>query len=138
MGRKKAVGSTEGQDKTRVELRFDPEVYDGIKRLADTAQISVNQLMQGLARWAATKLIPNKEPVRGEGGFVTVRDQPGCLWAGKVGTMRRMTSDEIAREEEDNGPVREEDAYVVDQVGVICLSLDFTERRVVREDGDRT
>jgi hypothetical protein len=138
VGKKKAVRTVEGADKTRVELRFDPEVFEGIKRLADSAQVSVNQLMQGLARWAAVRLKPNEEPTRDEDGFVTVRKQPGCLWAGRLGKFREMTDDEIEEEYGDRDlPIPKSDRLTKDlnNKGDVWVSLDFTERRVVTDLG---
>ena len=72
MGKKKAskVAATrnpEGADKTRFELRFDNDVYEGVRKLADEAGVSINQLMHGLARWAVRKLRVG-EPERDERG----------------------------------------------------------------------
>lgn len=50
--KKPAPQSNESPGKVRFEVRFDEDVYNRVKKLADEAQISVNQLMHALARWA--------------------------------------------------------------------------------------
>lgn len=102
--------------KARLELRFDPDVYARLRKLADDAHISVNQLMNGLARWAVTTAHLG-EPVYGEDGEVSTRWQAGCIWFG----------DEERAEEDDSGEVQVSAAHV-------ALFLDFTERHVVRDD----
>jgi hypothetical protein len=47
MPRKKAASN-----KARLELRFDRDVYEGIKGIAEEADLSLNQLMEGITRWA--------------------------------------------------------------------------------------
>jgi len=47
MPRKKAASS-----KARLELRFEKDVYKGIKEIAEEADLSLNQLMEGITRWA--------------------------------------------------------------------------------------
>jgi hypothetical protein len=95
--------------KTRFELRFDADVYDSVNKLADQVGVSLNQLMQGITRWA----VEHSNPGEFVGGRVhdendvpmTTRDQAGVVWFG------------------DQSPVFE---------------LDFTERRVVRELTEKT
>jgi hypothetical protein len=93
--------------KTRFELRFDTDVYESVARLADEVGVSLNQLMQGITRWAVANAHPGEfvgDHVRDASGDPLVtRDQPGVVWFAN---------------EEDNVP---------------CFELDFTERRVVRE-----
>jgi hypothetical protein len=84
--KKKKADKWEPPSKTRVELRFNNEVYTKIKSIADRADISVNQLIQGLARWAGDKAVVGEPHVLGDtmDGFdvVEVRNRPGCLYFG--------------------------------------------------------
>jgi len=134
--------------KVRFEVRFDEDVYSGVKALADSAQISVNQLMHALARWAVQNC-KSGEPDRTEDGFVTgsTKPQPGCIWAGEPGVTETLTTEEIAKAVAEvqieagsgyteahflaeNGHKRQSKT----QRGKVWLFFDFTERRVIRED----
>ncbi|WP_437192707.1 hypothetical protein [Planctomicrobium sp. SH527] len=124
-------------EKSRLELRLDTPLVEQLKRLADQNGISVNQLMQGVARWAVEKLQPG-EPVRNADGHVTIREQSGCLWAGRPGRYKTLSEEEYFRMYGDDGWMSEEDRTIPDiseyGKGEVYLFLDFTERRVVRED----
>lgn len=128
--------------KTRFEVRFDDDVADGLRNLADRAQVSVNQLLHGLARWA----IQNPrlgDPRVNPDGSVHEQDssevQPGAIWWGKTAILRYLTGDE---REERIRQIREihgvdadpDDLTEIDSEGEVYLHLDFTERRVVRDD----
>jgi hypothetical protein len=110
--------------KTRLELRFDPELTERVKRLADDAGVSVNQLLQGLSQWAVDNAVRG-EPYRDENGLVRVREQAGCIFFGRVAENR--TPEEIDDLEAHYGRKWEPDK------GSIVFVLDFTVRRVVRE-----
>ena len=136
MGKKKTVSGSDIPGKTRLELRFDTEIYDGVKGLADRAEISINQLMQGLAKWAIRHLKPG-EPIKSDEGFISgTRDQPGCLWAGETGTYRLLSKSELRElEEEFGGSVIGSDTEPdMSKKGKVWLFLDYTERRVLRDD----
>ncbi|HEY4261851.1 MAG TPA: hypothetical protein VGM98_16895 [Schlesneria sp.] len=130
MAKKKAVAKpVEVPSKARMELRLDNDVFDRIKRLADSAQISVNQLMQFLARWAGESGHVG-EPHRDVEGFLRNKHQPGCIWIGSVGWKPEELDDE-------------EHAYYHDEImstpvaerkGELKLFMDFTERRILRDD----
>ncbi len=98
----------------RVELRFEAEVYEGVKKLADAAEISLNQLLQGVARFAV------KHGHLGEPTYdppvVNSEAQPGCLWFGR----------EV--------PETFEDGSEIFTVGAqVFFTLDFTERHILRD-----
>lgn len=139
MGKKRRVGTTEVTDKVRLELRFDQDVFDGIKGLCDKAQISVNQLMQGLARWAIANA-KQGDPDVSEHGVVEQQkpgeEQPGAIWFGRVAQYRMMTKSEAEAEEEECGapPGTFLGQRTIDTKGQVFFRLDFTERRVVRDD----
>ena len=103
-------------DKVRFELRFESDVYAGIKDIAERADISLNQLMQGISRWAVSNAHVG-DLVEGRDGPTTI-EEPGCLWFGK-------DIDELVDElEEDES---------VPTIPSVAFALDFTERTVVRE-----
>ncbi|MBL4885902.1 MAG: hypothetical protein JKY95_15395, partial [Planctomycetaceae bacterium] len=77
--RKKSAAS----NKTRIELRFDNDVAEKVQSLADQVGVSVNQLMQGMARWMIQYGIVG-EPRKGDAeGQVMNHEQEGCVWFGK-------------------------------------------------------
>lgn len=124
----KPASSPEVSGKARVELRFDADVLEKIKKLSDDAQVSVNQLMHGLARWATENVHPG-EPYFPQGEvFLQEKRQPGCLWAGKRGVRY---SD---KEKQDHLSLTNGEETLEDKPGQVFFVLDFTERRVVRED----
>jgi hypothetical protein len=126
---KAAEAVPEGTGKVRFEVRFDQDVYESIKSLADGAQISVNQLMHALARWAGQNGQLG-EPSWDDGGRLRSRDQPGCLWFGRP--ARHMSSEELRDEAGAEGKQPEEiDPWIP---GKLVFALDFTERRVLREE----
>jgi hypothetical protein len=149
MPRKKpAPVPVESPGKVRFEVRFDEDVYNKVKALADASQISVNQLMHALARWAGQNCKAG-EPIRDEDGFVTERTkpQPGCIWAGEAGGYDFETAEQIVKSVEEFN-LREDIRITPDEYvqcgmdkrksavhrGKVWLFFDFTERRVLRED----
>lgn len=111
--------------KTRFELRFDTDLYKQIQQIAEDAEISVNQFMQGISRWAV-----NNANI-GEGfytsdtvhGYVDIetREQAGCIWFGHTF--------QVAEDEDMEGRTIERDIP-----GEIYFQLDYTERHVVKDD----
>lgn len=101
-------------DKTRVELRFDTDLYERVKATADEAEISVNQLLQGIARWAMGNAHVGEPDGRDRDEAISTVPTPGCVWFGR------------------------EDIELLDDENFLrpCVyfALDFTERRVVREE----
>jgi hypothetical protein len=104
--------------KTRFELRFDAEVYDAIAQLAEQAGISVNQLMQGVSRWAVSCAHLGDPPILAAGAVENdAEPQPGCIWFGRT---PQPFLDEKGKK-------------IGSSAAEVYFSLDFTERRVVRE-----
>lgn len=141
MGKKAVKKKTvsEPGDKVRLELRFDADVAEMTKALAERAGISVNQLLAGLARWGVKNLRCG-EPLYDAGGRVSARPQPGCLWAGREAGYVAMTDQEIAEYAHECGgsPPPGDSLMKPDDSkygkGEVYAFLDFTERRVVRDD----
>jgi len=150
MGKKRTANADAGR--TRFELRFDDSVYTDVKQMADDMQISVNQLMQGMARWLITNAhLGDPEKVVGKDGrLLAVRKQTGskvqagAVWFGEIARFARLTHEEatvlaesqVAPESVESCVdhlMDDDEGKIVDQ-GVIYGHLDFTERRVVVED----
>jgi len=145
MAKKKAAKKTQERDpgKTRFEVRFDTEVYERLRMLADQIGVSVNQLLQGLGRWAVKNPRPG-DPTRTENGLVIQDDsketQLGAVWWGKTASYRPMTAAEREQLERDmieahgtDEMLEPEHYQTLEDKGEIYCHLDFTERRVVRE-----
>lgn len=130
---KKKVTREVSRDKFAFMLRFDEELHERVRLLAETAQISVNQLMQGLARWAVQNARQG-EPYRDQSGKVQSRAQPGCLWFGEVASKPLSLHDceEIAA----HYGGEPEEYLGTESPGNVIFSLDFTERHVVRDELD--
>ena len=114
----------EPMGKSRLEVRFDTDVYEKLKGISDEAGISVNQLLHGLARWAVENL-KHGELVANDYGRLKVRKVVGCLYVGHEGYEGGVDHDQVGREVEFAG-----------SNGQRVLQLDFTERRVLRDDGE--
>ena len=115
MAKKKRQPEPEG--KVRFELRFDADVYEKVKGIADDAEISVNQLMQGIARWAGERAVIG-EPLPVMGGHST-KPVAGCVWFASASSWGMG---------DDDG----EGVPVCDGWPLFCL--DFTDRRVIRDE----
>ena len=114
-------------EKVRLELRFDCEVADGIKKLADETGVSVNQLIQALVRWVlANHPHGGYEPYYDEGGLKE-RRVSGCMWWGEPDSYIDTLED--PRDPESRVIKREV------KKGRITCALDFTERRVIQDKG---
>ncbi|ADG67839.1 hypothetical protein Plim_2010 [Planctopirus limnophila DSM 3776] len=124
----KPASSPEASGKARVELRFDADVLEKIRKLSEDAQISVNQLMHGLARWATENVHPGEPYFIPGNKFVQVKRQPGVVWAGKDNFL---PSEE---EKQEYLAMTNGESSLEDKEGEVYFILDFTERRVVRED----
>ena len=117
----KRAAQPRDEGKTRFELRFDDELYAEIKSAADETGISVNQLMQGIARWAMKHAHPGHEADHDSHGEVRSKPQPGCIWFGDLPAPYEWTDPKTFETGTDVSP------------GDLAFSLDFTERHVVRE-----
>jgi len=118
--RKKPQVRDEG--KTRVELRFDDDLYAKVKATADDAGISVNQLLQGITRWAMGRAHVGDPQIgytrHGTMHSVETEDRPGVVWFGRSG------SEDVV---DDQGEQLGTDTKVE-----FDFALDFTERQAIR------
>lgn len=94
-------------------LRFDNEVYEAVKELAERAGVSANQLMEGLSRWAIKNVKVGVPILNDDGEVIGEKVEQGSVWAGQV------------VEASNANPKQKRSVW---------MYLDFTNRRVVRED----
>jgi len=130
--RKAAPAPPESGGKVRFEVRFDEDVYEAVKKLSDHAAISVNQLMHALARWASQNYQLG-EPYRDEGGHLKSRAQPGCVWFGKPAEAPRPPHEWEEMAAVYGGKPNDYNEWTD---GNLVFALDFTERRVLRDEDD--
>lgn len=62
------------------QLRLNPEVHEKLKNEAKTANISMNQLIQGVCQWAADNIRQGR-PVKDAGVLIEKRATE-CVWFG--------------------------------------------------------
>jgi hypothetical protein len=118
MAKKKTTKRPAETDKVRVELRLDRDVYEGLKKLASDSELSINQLMHGATQWLVEHGHAG-EPRQEDSHQIGTVQQPGCAWFGE---------EDIETVELESGEV------LIDSYPYIAFSLDFTERRAVRDD----
>lgn len=129
MAKKKAVSKKTENKKIAFPLRLDPDVMEGVRKLADDAEVSLNQLLHGLARFAVKNGFAGEpEFLDEEKRFIRVKRQPGVVAFGRPAAK---FSKEEAREYEQ---IVQEEAPAFKDDGEYYFSLDFTQRFVVRED----
>lgn len=126
MAKKKARAAGQRAGKARLELRLDENVHERIKKLADDSELTVNQLVNGLVRWAGDRGRAG-EPTRNNDGVLMTNGVPGVVWFGNSGYYHS--------EEDKTRHLEHFDEELCDFVkGEHFFTLDFTERRVIRED----
>jgi len=124
---KKAVGkgAETPTGKVALQLRMDATVHQRLTAAAEEAEISLNQLVGGLCRWASERMHQGEPTL--ESGIWEARRQPGCVFIGSLGQRWDVAYQEACREQTGEDPG---EAWK----GEIFCRLDFTERHVVRED----
>ncbi len=126
--RKKAAGAS-SDEKYRLEVRFDPAIGAGIRKLAEQAGVSVNQLLEALAQWAVVNGQVG-EPVRDGEGFLGVHEVPGVVTIARLGDYSGYEE----AYEHMGPPSNEREAnYLRALKGTVFVTLDFTVRRVLRD-----
>ena len=95
MARKKSQQKAAG-DRIPFQIRAPRDVHEKISKEATAANISMNLLAEGLLSGSVQRLIPGR-PVIKDGGFVDVRDDLGCFFVGKRGTVYRYVPHERER-----------------------------------------
>ena len=84
--------------------------------------------MQGLGRWIISRAQLG-EPYYDADGYVQERKTQGCIWVGSTGSpLTREDRESIAQS------IGLQPDEIRETKGEIQLFLDFTERRVVRDD----
>jgi hypothetical protein len=112
--------------KTRMEVRLDADISKGLKKLAKDSDISVNQLVEGVLRWAVKYGQAGFRPVRVDGSSAVDRDGqevcaervPGCIYFG-----HDMEIDETANQIERHAELY----FWLDYSGPGSLKEKFTE-----------
>lgn len=132
MPKKKVSPPRNDVGRTALMLRFDDDVYAGVKKLAEDSGISVNQLMHGIARWAI-KNGRAGEPYNDSEGNLRERPQPGFVWFGKLASPPPDVETCVDLAGHYGGKPDDYDCWTP---GQLLFSLDYTERRVVRDDTD--
>lgn len=79
---------------TRMEVRLDPDAASTLKKRASDAGISLNQLLNTLAMWAAENLQVGK-PGLEQHNFVTNEQCDGMLWLGHTADAQLTEHGEI-------------------------------------------
>ncbi len=111
MGRPKSkIKRERDEGRTRIEIRLDDDLAHEVRELAEKSNISINQLLQGITRWAVRVAHVGEAEVTEHNEIVT-HDEPGCLWFG------RDTDD-------DGTPL---------MPGILYFTLDYSERWAVRD-----
>jgi hypothetical protein len=118
------------ENKARLDMRIDKEVVEKIQKIAEEASISTNQLVQGILRWAVEKAIVG-EPTRGDDKLLINKKQAGCIW---FGTVRHYLTEDDKECEMHEAIENGTKPNFEPRDGQLIFALDFTERRVVRED----
>jgi hypothetical protein len=123
--RKSPTTAGDRSDSVPFQLRLDAELHRDLKAAADTAGISLNQLIQGICRGALANLIQG-EPDVSPYGFVSTKPQRGCVFFGRHGSTPAISM--------------EDSEYYYDthlkfpegvDPGTLWFGLDFTNRGVV-------
>lgn len=103
-------------DKARIDLRLDPDVHADLKRLADSSGLSLNQLLQGVARWASQNGHPGRPTFHEHLGFVGTVDEDQMIWFGET-------------DEDDTPPPKEGELHAH-----VAFVLDYSDRAAVRSE----
>ena len=74
------------QDKTRLELRFDPALYTALTNLTSQLGVSVNRFLEALTQWALTNAVLGDPDVSPIDGHVSVTARPGAVFFGTPGS----------------------------------------------------
>ena len=132
---KRAKQKVEQSGRVEVKLRIEREVFEEITQLAEKAEISVNQLMNGLAKFASDnghvgepELVKVGDAVR----FFSVKKQPGVVYFGEQ--WRQWQSQEEREEVATEAGCEVKDLGEFSNRGKFYFMLDFTVRRVIREE----
>lgn len=121
--RKITSESVQEPEPVAFQVRFDADLHEQVKAAAETAGISVNQLIQGICRGAMAHLVQGEPEVLLD-GFVRVNPQRGCVFFGRAGIA---CNEEEVNEYYSAG----KDAPAKDN-GMVWYGLDFTNRGFVR------
>ena len=109
-------------DKTTFLVRLEPELLDWIRKAAEEAGMSMNQLVAGILRGAMPHLVQGQAD-RKPGGFVAVRPQKRCVFFGEAGVFLSSEAQDDIRSTGHEPPENRN--------GEFWFGLDFTGRGVI-------
>ena len=89
MGKKRSASKRERRPrgdtgKAVFQCRLDADVHAALSAAASEADISLNQLIGGVCRWAAGCVVQG-EPRRDDNGVLRAAEQEGCVFFGTLG-----------------------------------------------------
>ena len=117
MGKKK--------DRKATIFRLETKVASELTRIAEETGVSVNQLVNGILKWAVQNAHVGEAEYQGSYDIGT-NEVAGCVWFGDYG-------EEFEYEDPDTREMRPSHTEVN-----FCFQLDFTKtritRRIIRED----
>lgn len=105
------------------QVRLDADLHARLKEAAETAGISMNQLIQGTLRGAMEYLVQGEADMQAF-GWVRQRKQKGCVFFGRVGYS--LDEEEVMEYRSRGEKPPEPDK------GLVWFGLDYTNRGVVR------
>ncbi|QEG41825.1 hypothetical protein [Roseimaritima ulvae] len=120
---KKQSTTKKTASKSRLETRVDEELAGKFKEIAETAGISVNQLLQGLVVWAVDNAVQGTPVYDERTGEVTTEPRQGCLYFGHESAF-------IDEETNEYGEVVEGPYHTN---GKVHFVLDFSYQNAIRE-----
>jgi hypothetical protein len=124
--RKDISTSSKENETVAFQVRLDVDLHEQMKKAAEKADISLNQLIQGICRGAMAHLVQG-EPEIDDGGYVSQKQQRGCVFFGRVGFIPEELKDKIESDYSTSGIYPNS----VDK-GAVWFGLDFTNRGYVR------
>ena len=116
--------ASDEEGKVPVQVRLDTELHEKLKRVAEEANISMNQLVNGMC-WGLIDKAVQGEAKQVSSGLVTVEKRRKCLFFGEPG-VSHSPRERAEIEAEGYG------APLDDRNGDVWFKLDFTNRGVVR------
>lgn len=123
---KEAASQPDAMETVAIQVRLGGDVHQQLKETAETAGISLNQLIHGICRGAMAHVVQG-EPVIDGGKFISAKPQRGCVFFGHTGWIPEELKDKYEYEYAVNG----EYPANTDK-GTVWFGLDFTNRGVVR------
>ena len=132
MAKKRAARKTATSDhvsddgKVAFQVRFDADLHGQLKELVEKADLSLNQLIQGMCRGLIEHAGAGRAVVNQDSGFISVRYESKCVYFGSPGEHNDMPEELWDAYHEQHGRYPEPFSK-----GWVWFGLDFSERGVV-------